>query len=54
MQAAQAAGCAPHLVLTGRHADAQALPATFPAGTQVHADLAAFVEYLLAETSSLN
>jgi len=54
MQAAHAAGCAPHLVLTGRHPDVQgqALPATFPAGTQVHADLAAFVDHLLAETAS--
>ena len=30
----------------------QALPATFPADTQVHADLAAFVDHLLGETSS--
>ena len=54
MQAAHAAGCAPHLVLTGRHPDVQgqALPATFPAGTLVHADLAAFVDHLLGETSS--
>ena len=53
MQAALAAGCAPHLVLTGRHPDmqGQALPATFPADTQVHADLSAFVDHLLGETS---
>jgi D-glycero-D-manno-heptose 1,7-bisphosphate phosphatase len=53
MQAAQAAGCAPHLVLTGRHPDVQgqALPATFPAQTQVHANLSAFVDHLLGETS---
>ena len=53
MQAAQAAGCAPHLVLTGRHPDmqGQALPAAFPAETQVHADLSAFVDHLLGETS---
>jgi len=52
MQAAHAAGCAPHLVLTGRHPDmqGQALPATFPADTQVHADLSAFVDHLLGET----
>ncbi len=49
MQAAQAAGCAPHLVLTGRHAHMQnqALPPSFPAQTHVHADLAAFVDHLL-------
>ncbi len=53
MQAAQAAGCAPHLVLTGRHPDlaAQPLPPSFPAGTRVHADLSAFVDHLLGETS---
>jgi D-glycero-D-manno-heptose 1,7-bisphosphate phosphatase len=53
MQAAHAAGCAPHLVLTGRHPDVQgqALPATFPAQTQVHANLLAFVDHLLGETS---
>ncbi len=53
MQAAHAAGCAPHLVLTGRHPDiqGQALPATFPAQTQVHANLSAFVDHLLGETS---
>lgn len=49
MQAAQAAGCAPHLVLSGRqHAvDAACLPPEFPAHTQVHADLAAFVDHWL-------
>jgi len=49
MQAAQAAGCAPHLVLTGRHADlkSQGLSPSFPAHTQVHADLGAFVDHLL-------
>jgi D-glycero-D-manno-heptose 1,7-bisphosphate phosphatase len=49
MQAAQAAGCAPHLVLTGRHADlkSQGLSPNFPAQTQVHADLGAFVDHLL-------
>jgi D-glycero-D-manno-heptose 1,7-bisphosphate phosphatase len=53
MQAAEAAGCAPHLVLTGRHAGmpARDLPATFPGNTQVHADLSAFVDHLLGETS---
>ena len=50
MQAAEAAGCAPNLVCTGRHADllGQALPPDFPANTRIHADLSAFVEHLLA------
>jgi D-glycero-D-manno-heptose 1,7-bisphosphate phosphatase len=49
MQAAEAAGCAPHLVCTGRHADllGQALPPGFPAHTRIHADLAACVDHLL-------
>ena len=49
MQAAESAGCAPHLVRTGRHPEASAtsLPAGCPPQTQVHADLAAFVEQLL-------
>ena len=53
MQAAQAAGCAPHLVLTGRHPDmsAEGLPPDFPVETQVHANLGAFVDHLLGETS---
>jgi D-glycero-D-manno-heptose 1,7-bisphosphate phosphatase len=53
MQAAHAAGCAPHLVLTGRHVNLSApgLPPTFPASTQVHADLLAFVDHLLGETT---
>jgi D-glycero-D-manno-heptose 1,7-bisphosphate phosphatase len=49
-----ACGCEPHLVLTGKGAAyaGRALPDTFPAGTQVHADLAAFVEYLLTRESA--
>lgn len=49
-QAAQAAGCRVHLVLTGRGAPARTdpLPPEFPAGTQVHADLAAFATALIA------
>jgi len=50
MQAAVAAGCAPHLVCTGRHADLLGLsqaPEGFPAATRVHADLAACVDHLL-------
>ena len=51
MQAALTAQCAPHLVLTGRHADVQGepLPACFPAQTHVHADLAGFVDHLLGQ-----
>ena len=43
-------GCEPHLVLTGKGAAyrSQALPASFPAGTRVHEDLAAFADYLVA------
>ena len=56
MQAAQIAQCAPHLVLTGRHADVhgQPLPSSFPAHTQVHADLAAFVDHLLGEAAMVD
>jgi D-glycero-D-manno-heptose 1,7-bisphosphate phosphatase len=55
MQAAEASGCAPHLVCTGRHPDllGQAVPADFPVGTRIHADLAACVDHLLG-TDSLN
>jgi D-glycero-D-manno-heptose 1,7-bisphosphate phosphatase len=51
MLAAQAAGCAPHLVLSGRHAmvDSARLPPEFPSQTWVHADLVAFVDHLLAD-----
>ena len=51
LQAGAAAGCAPHLVLTGKgeKLKGQPLPADFPAGTQVHADLSAFADWLLAE-----
>lgn len=47
--AAAATGCEPHLVLTGQGAQYrdQALPSTFPAGTRVHEDLAAFAEFLI-------
>ena len=55
MQAADAAGCAPHLVLTGRHGThaEEALPAVFPPQTRVHADLSAFVDHLLGVDVSL-
>lgn len=47
--AAVATGCEPHLVLTGQGAQyrGQFLPSSFPAGTQVHEDLAAFAEFLI-------
>ena len=50
--AAQAAGCVPHLVLSGRAKDlddeqVRLMVAQVP-GTHVHADLAAFAEFLLA------
>jgi len=51
LQAAQAAGCEPHLVLSGRAAglsgDAlQAVVSQVP-GTHVHADLGAFADHLM-------
>jgi D-glycero-D-manno-heptose 1,7-bisphosphate phosphatase len=51
LQAAQAAGCEPHLVLSGRAADLsadalQAITAQVP-GTHVHASLGAFADHLL-------
>jgi D-glycero-D-manno-heptose 1,7-bisphosphate phosphatase len=48
LQAGVAAGCAPHLVLTGKGASYHAKPADLPEGTRVHADLAAFADYVLA------
>jgi D-glycero-D-manno-heptose 1,7-bisphosphate phosphatase len=47
--AAVAAGCDPHLVLTGKALALQgrALPEGFPAHTVVHQDLGAFAEYLV-------
>lgn len=54
MQAAEAAGCVPHLVCTGRHPDllGQPLPSGFPVDTRVHADLAACVDHLLGQDAS--
>ena len=43
-------GCEPHLVLTGKglpFKDCSSLPDNFPANTRVHADLAAFADFLL-------
>lgn len=55
MQAAESVACVPHLVRTGRYPDVTALtlPAAFPVGTQVHADLAAFVDHLLGEPTAV-
>ena len=49
LQAGVAAGCEPHLVLTGKGAQhrGQALPPEYPAGTWIHEDLAAFVRFIL-------
>ena len=54
LQAGAALGCASHLVLTGKGAALKdkPLPAEYPEGTQVHADLAAFVEWLLQQTAT--
>lgn len=43
-------GCEPHLVLTGKGAAyrGRRLPHTFPKKTLVHADLAAFADFLIA------
>ena len=54
LQAGAAAGCEPHLVLTGKGAAFrdQPLPDTFPAGTRVHADLGAFADALIARQAA--
>jgi D-glycero-D-manno-heptose 1,7-bisphosphate phosphatase len=51
--AGHAAGCEPHLVLTGKSAGLSPEEARqgLPEGAQVHADLAAFAEHLLARSS---
>ena len=53
LQTAQAAGCEPHLVLSGRAAglSADALLAIISQvpGTHVHADLGAFADHLLRQ-----
>jgi D-glycero-D-manno-heptose 1,7-bisphosphate phosphatase len=50
LQAGASVGCQPHLVLTGKAAGLgeQPLPEGYPAGTRVHRDLAAFVDWLIA------
>ncbi len=52
VQAAAAAGCEPHLVLTGKSARYRnggdgGRPEGLPAGTVLHADLSAFADYIL-------
>ena len=50
LQAGVAAGCEPHLVLTGKGAAlrGQPLPPEFPPGTRVHEDIGAFADWLIA------
>ncbi len=53
MQAAVAAGCEPHLLLSGQlHAcrDGEPLP-PLPEGTRVHDDLSAFADFILARAA---
>jgi D-glycero-D-manno-heptose 1,7-bisphosphate phosphatase len=52
--AAVAAGCEPHLVLTGKGQAYRGrdLPDTFPDSTRVHADLAAFADFLIARETA--
>ena len=50
LQAAAAAGCEPHLVLTGKSTPTElgsGQPEGLPAGTIVHADLSAFADFIL-------
>lgn len=53
-QAAAAVGCQTHLVRTGKSEilTQDTLPEKFPPGTQVHADLSAFADWLLSHESS--
>lgn len=50
-----AVGCQPHLVLTGNSAalKGRPLPADFPPDTRVHADLAAFADWLLNQEATV-
>lgn len=53
MQAAQAGGCHPHLVLTGKAMGllGQPLPPDYPAQTRMHKDLDTFVTHWLRATA---
>jgi D-glycero-D-manno-heptose 1,7-bisphosphate phosphatase len=54
LQAGAAAGCEPHLVLTGKSAHYRdgGQPEGLPAGTVLHADLAAFAGFILERGAS--
>lgn len=54
MIGALAVGCEPHMVLTGKGEALRGrqLPEHFPKQTQVHADLGAFADFLLARENS--
>jgi D-glycero-D-manno-heptose 1,7-bisphosphate phosphatase len=54
LQAGVAVGCEPHLVLTGKGAAyrGRPLPPEFPTGTQVHEDLGAFADALIARAAA--
>jgi D-glycero-D-manno-heptose 1,7-bisphosphate phosphatase len=54
LQAGVAVGCEPHLVLTGKAAGlvGRSLPESYPAGTFVHHDLAAFAQFLIEREGS--
>jgi D-glycero-D-manno-heptose 1,7-bisphosphate phosphatase len=54
LQAGAAAGCEPHLVLTGKSAHLRngGQPEGLPAGTFVHADLAGFADFILERGAS--
>jgi len=57
LQAGAAAGCEPHLVLTGKSAQYRAehgggQPQGLPPGTLVHQDLPAFVDFILERSAS--
>lgn len=53
--AAAAAGCEPHLVLTGKaaHYPSGSVPEGLPPDTQVHTDLSAFVDFILARGTAV-
>jgi len=55
LTAGAAVGCEPHLVLSGKGAAlrGQALPDNFPAGTQVHDNLLAFADHLVARDAAI-
>lgn len=54
--AGAAVGCEPHLVLTGKGVShrGRKLPESFPPDTHIHADLAAFADYLLERDADVS